>query len=406
VRQLTHSLKTLMPNPHANLSPSAAERWISCPASVGLIAVLPRGESSSYAAEGTKAHALGELEASLAYGLVSPKVYTHRYTEWLLTSPLLDDEQLLDMQEHVAAYVELIQERMGLYPNSQLMLEKRVSTGIEQCWGTSDTVIVSPEHVEIIDLKYGMGVKVSAYNNPQLRLYGVGALEMFGDVLGDTKVVRTTVFQPRLDHTSTEELSAEELRGWRDSIIPIADEALNSPNPRFGPSEDACRWCPLAGECRARMEKATQEDFGKQPELLTPVELGGILERVQEIKNWCAAVEDTALRKAYSENVEIPGWKVVMSGGKRSVANEPAAIAALTEQGFTQEEIAVLKLKGIGDLEKIIKARTTGKKKDATLESVIGDLVVKGLGKPSLARENDAREAINPNNEAAKEFTE
>lgn len=396
-----------MSNLHANLSPSAAERWISCPASVQAIAALPQGDVESvYAAEGTKAHALGELEASLYFGLTTPTEYTQAYTEWLMMPPLLEEDSLLEMQRHVRDYVLFIEERKSIHPNTQVMFEKRVQTGIEQCWGTSDTVLVSPTHVEIIDLKYGSGVRVSATDNPQLRLYGVGALDLFGDVLGETKAVYTTVFQPRIDGAnSTEELTPEDLRMWRDSIKPVAEEALHSDNPRFGPSETACRWCELAGVCRARMEKATQEDFGRKPATLTPAEIGELLVDIPEIKNWCSAVEDAALDMAYSGGITIPGWKVVNSGGKRSVPNEPAAIELLVEKGFPREKISTVKLKGIGEIETLIKAATTGLKKDATLESVIGDLVVKGKGSPSIVPESDKRPAINPNAEAQKEFS-
>ena len=391
---------------HANLSPSASERWIQCPASVRVEAAYPQGEDSIYAAEGTKAHALGELEASLAFGQITDRQYRGRYKKWLLTEPVLDEEDLLDMHRHIAAYVALIVERKAMYPHSQVLFEQRVKTGIEQCWGTADTVIVSPEHVEVIDLKYGQGVGVVAWGNSQLRLYGVGALEMFGDVLGDTQVVRSTVFQPRLDSTSTEEMTAVDIRAWRDELIPIADEALNNPNAHFGPSETACRWCAAAGECRARMEKMTKEDFGTKPDLLTVEELGDLLEKTADIKSWCTAVEDTALRKAYSEQVAIPGWKVVLSGGIRKVTDQAKAIEVFESEGYTRDEVALLKLKGIGDLEKLIKARTLGPKGDATLESVLGPLVEKSPGKPAIVHEGDPRQAINPDGEAQKDFEE
>jgi hypothetical protein len=79
-----------------------------------------------------------------------------------------------------------------------LLLEQRLPTGIPDCWGTSDAVIVSPDAVEVCDFKYGLGVRVDAEGNPQIRLYGVGALEAYGDLLGDVHTVRLHIFQPRL----------------------------------------------------------------------------------------------------------------------------------------------------------------------------------------------------------------
>lgn len=387
---------------HANLAPSAAERWISCPASVRLVADIVEGPNS-YAEEGTKAHALAELEASRHFGIITERQYAGRHAKWLLTEPVLEEEDLLDMQRHVAEYVDLLQNIKDTLPNSTVLLEQKVNTGIEQCYGTSDAIVVSPAVIEVVDFKYGQGVSVSAVDNPQLRLYGVGALEMC-DVLGTTELVRVTIHQPRLDSTSTEEISADELREWRDSLIPIAKEALWSTKPHFGPSEAACRWCPIAGECRARVEFMTQQDFGVQPDLLTPEELGELLEKIAGIRAWCEDVANTALRKAYSDGVALPGWKVVLSGGQRFVTDTPAAIEIFESKGFRTEDVTTTKLKGIGDLEKLIKAVAEGPKKDATLESVLGELVGKTDGKPAMAHEDDPRPAVEPNTEAVKDF--
>jgi len=393
-----------MPSAHANLSPSAADRWLTCPASVRVSKLVPAEPDSPYAAEGTKAHALGELEASYALGLITERQYGIRFRKWLQTLPLLAEDDLLDMQRHIAGYVALLIERQRIYPNAQVLLEQRVNTGVPQCWGTSDAVIVSPTHVEIVDLKYGAGVPVSAYGNPQLKLYAVGALDMFGDVLGETEIVRWTIYQPRVSSLTTEEATADELREWRASILPIAESALGS-NAPFGPSEKACRWCPAAGECRARVEFMTRQDF-KLPDLLTTDELGELLGRISDIKAWCEAVANTGLRKAYSEGVALPGWKVVRSGGVRIITDPIAASVVFENHGFELSEVmATPKLKGIGDLEKVIKAKTLGPKKDATLESVLGSLVGRTEGKPALAPEDDPRPAINPDSEAQKEFS-
>lgn len=393
------------PSEHAVLSPSSAERWLSCPASVRVGEKLPKQSDSPYAAEGTLAHALAEIELSFALGKITTRQYNGRMRAWLAESKIIGDD-LLDMKGHVRTYTDLVLERVALFPNSAILLEQRVPTGVPTCWGTSDTVIVSPIHVEIIDLKYGVGVPVSSLGNPQLRLYGVGALEAYGDLLGEAQVVRLTICQPRLDSVSTEELTAEDLRAWRDSILPIAKEALGD-NARFGPSETACRWCPAAGVCRARVEKLTQEDFGSNPDLVTNEELAALLEQLPEIRQWVDAIEVAALNKAYSLGEHLPGWKVVMSGGIRVVRRTTEAIEALESAGFERSDVVKPEsLKGIGDLEKLIKSRTLGLKKDATLESVIGhELVEKTPGKPAMAHEDDRRPAVNPDTEARKEFS-
>lgn len=382
---------------HAKLAPSAAERWIECPASVRMEGTVPAEVESIYAREGTCAHALGEMKASLAFGLITPKQYQRKLEKWRRAfDSVLDHEVEVEMGRHTDAYVELIQERMELYPHSQLMLEQRLDTGVPTCWGTSDTVIVSPQHVEVIDLKYGQGVTVEAHGNPQLRLYALGALDTYGDMLGETEVVRITVHQPRLDHILTDEMTPDALRAWRTQIIPIAEEALG-PDAHFGPSETACRWCPASGRCRAQLEKVFSEPF-ELPEVLTPEEAAATLSRLPEVREWLKAFEEAALSMAYSEGQAIPGYKVVLSGGKRAVRDNDKALATLAEAGYDPEEVGVWKTKTLGDLEKLL-----GKDRFRELLEDTG-IVTKGEGQPSLVLESDKRPSITPNNEAAKVF--
>lgn len=356
-------------------------------------------EDSIYAREGTAAHALGELKAR--YRILeemSLSEFNERLAEW---QEEYDDiwsfADRVDMDDHTDAYVELLKERMLLYPNSVLLLEQRLDTGVPTCWGTSDAVIVSPRHVEIVDFKYGAGVFVDAEDNSQLRLYAVGALDMYGDLLGHTEIVRVTVHQPRMDNTSTEEITPLELRTWRDKdVIPIAEIALGDDAP-FGPSDTACRWCPASGRCKAQLEAVFNEDFERDPETMTAEEMGDTLPRIEQIKQWLAAFEIAALSMAYSEGKDIPGYKVVISGGRRSVTDPDGALEALIAAGYDQEQVGVFKPKGIGELETLLK-------KDFKLLLEDTGLVRKGDGRPSLVPEDDKRPAANPNAQAQKEF--
>lgn len=397
------------PAAHAKLSPSGASRWIACPASIRMEEHAPKGGDSVYAREGTIAHGLGELEAGLAFGLLTKRQYNAKLKAWRkeFDAEKYDDGVLEEMQLHIKAYVALIGERLQREPNSVLLLEQRMNTGVPTSWGTSDVVIVSPTHVEIIDLKYGAGLAVSAWGNEQLRLYGCGALDTYGDVLGDTQRIYMTVFQPRLESQSTEDLTPAELRAWRtDVVLPAAELALGEDAP-FNPSEKACRWCPAAGICTTRTEVATREDFGTPytdkpltpaaPEAMTPEQLGMVLARIPEIKAWCTAVEAHAFEAAYTKGTHIPGWKVVRSNGQRYITDDTAAIQTLIDSGYKAEQVTNFKVKGIGELEKLV-----GKKEfPVLLEGLVG----KRDGKPGLAPESDARQAITPAGQAAADFT-
>lgn len=408
-----------MPEFHAKLSPSASSRWISCPASIQLEAAAREeagegalNEDSSFAREGTLAHTLGEITARRHFQFITKAEYIEQRHKWLVdfNAEGYPEGTLEEMEAHVDSYVAFIEDRKNENPNTILFFEERMDTGVEACWGTSDTVLVSPTHVEIIDLKYGAGIPVAAAGNSQLRLYGCGALDTFGDVLGTTETVTCSVFQPRLNNYDSETLEANELRAWRDEVVaPAAAEALHGENPKFGPTESACRWCPFAGTCRARIEKAVQEDFGdiladedpKDPRdaaLISPEEMGNVLQRVPQIKSWLGAVEAAALDMAYSQGKKIPGWKVVKSGGRRYVTDPTAAIQALIDAGYSADQVADFKIKGFGILEKLIPKQQ--------FTSTIGRYVAKSEGRESLVRESDKRAEITPQSSAKDDFIE
>lgn len=384
-----------MPSEHARLSPSSAERWISCPASVTMAEQVHTPQvDSPYAAEGTTAHALAEIEASIAFGLIDGPTYTARYDEWRAT---VDAPTAAEMHRHADAYVELLGERMALYPGSQLLLEQRLNTGVPGCWGTSDAVIVSPQHVEIVDFKYGAGLAVEAEGNPQLRLYALGALDTYGDILGDTEVVRMTVHQPRMHHVLTEELTPAELRAWRTTVVAPAAVLVNSEEPPFGPSEAACRWCPVSGKCKAQLEDVFSTPFEEDPALLPPAQVGEVLAKVPAIKKWLKAFEAAALDMAYSDGQQVPGFKVVTSGGRRVINDVPGAIEALVRYGYDPDTVAPRRVNGIGDLERLLGDKDT-------FDTLLGAYVVRTEGRPSLVPESDRRRPISPNTEAQQAF--
>ena len=398
-----------MPSEHANLSPSASERWISCPASIRMEAEHgpERGEESSYAREGTLAHGFAEIEASQKFGLSSRKDYLEARRQWQkeFSAERYPEGTHEEMWSHVKTYLTFLAERLKAHPGSRIMLEQRMDSGVPDCWGTSDAVIFSESHVEIVDFKYGAGVRVSAKENSQLRLYGCGALDTYGDILGDTETVTCTVYQPRMDNVDSETLSADELRAWRADVVMPAAAETKAPNARFGPSEEACRWCPVKNICRARMEAATAADFSKPIDTLSMEEIAELLERLPMIKSYVSDLHQFALDQAYSKGVVIPGWKVVRSSGTRFVTDPPAAIQLLIDKGFPAEKVADFKIKGFGELEKlyatVAKTAAEGKRLFA---ADLADYIDKKPGSPALVPLTDKRDAINPEASAAEDF--
>lgn len=385
---------------HARLSPSASERWISCPASVLEIENMPMVEEKrddTYAAEGTVCHALAEIRGRAHFGQITKAEAKKQLTKWRKDNGVsLFTEN--EMWGHVDTWLTIIQQFFDEHPGSQIFFEQRLDTGVPSSWGTTDAAIVSPTHIYVIDFKYGAGVQVDAVGNPQLRLYGLGVLDEH-DVLGLIEDVTMTIVQPRIGegHISTERLSADDLRAWREEIIPIAESAL-LPDAPYGPSAKACRWCPLSGKCKAQLESIFEDevDFEADPALLSPEETADLLLVLPRIKDWVNAFEAAALHRAYDQDETIPGWKVVMSGGRRGCINEEAVLAALKELGHGMDDVTTRKLVGIGALEGLL-----GKQ---TFAEELGTWYPKSPGKPSLVTVDDRRPALNRESEAAAIF--
>ncbi len=382
---------------HAKLAPSDSERWIDCAAAVSMDQYFP-DEGSFEAAEGTAAHELAAIEANYAFGYIDELSLFDQRDAWRINNSEFNQKEI---SGHVDRYVEHLVERFA--GAKAVMIERTVSTPLEDVWGTADAIAIFDEYIEVVDLKYGKGVYVESVDNPQIRIYGVGVMNLCMDLLMAglfeelPTTVRLAIYQPRMGNFGTEEMSFSDLNRWFKTTVVPAVKKIQSPNPPYGPSARACRWCPAAGQCVAQKDRVLNESFAP-PGLMSPKDIGDALNRVPEVKAWLATVEQVALTKAYREGVQIPGWKVVRSNGSRMISDHAAAIQTLIDQGYTAEQVATFKAKGIGELEKLIGAKE--------LPGVLGDLLVRRPGTESLVPEDDRRPAIDRNIDAAKAFGE
>lgn len=381
---------------HARLSPSAAARWINCPGSVALSELCPPPGSSDYADEGTLAHLIAENKVLLASDEITQTFYDKR-----LENALKSQYYCGEMEEATDYYRDRVMEIYceGLKKDSaaELMVEQRFDLGlwIPECFGTSDAVVIAGDTIEVIDLKYGKGVKVDAVGNPQLRLYGLGAAALYSGVY-DLEKVRMTIIQPRLDHVSTEELSMVELFDWaKKTVKPAAKAALGKNAPTA--CGDWCRWCPAKATCRTRAEKQldlARYEFQKPP-LLQPDEIGEILREAEELQKWAADVQAYALEQALAGE-HYDGWKLVEGRSVRKYADELKVADTLRANGWEDALIYERKLLGLTAMEKLV-----GKKK---LTETLGELIVKPAGKPVLVPASDKRPEINAVASAKEDF--
>lgn len=376
-----------MAKKHALLGASSSARWLVCTPSARLEAMFP-DEQSPYAAEGTVAHDLAE--AILRHKLEGKK------------APKLDDYSA-EMIEAVNRYVDICEEKVNearaRSSDAEAMVEARLdfSRWVPEGFGTGDMVIVADGILEVIDLKYGKGVPVSAVENTQMRLYALGAYDV-NEFLYDIKTVRMTIVQPRLDSVSTDEMSLEELLDWGEDIKPIAQRAWE------GEGEctpcDYCNFCKARHTCRALADTCLDTFYkngGKLNQLLTDREVSDILGMKDLITKWIKGVYDFAYEKALSGEKQWPGYKLVEGTSRRTITDPEAAAKTLLDNGYKEEEIfKPRELEGITNLQKVL-----GKKGVAEyLESYID----KPGGKPTLVPESDKRPAINTVETMMNEF--
>lgn len=361
---------------HALLSASAAHRWMNCTPSARLEQTF-QDNSGEAAAEGTAAHALAEHKLRRALKMRSKK-------------PILqyDSEE---MDSYTDGYVEFVLEQIALAMKTcadpQVLIEQRLnfSKYVPDGFGTGDCVIIADGVLHIIDFKYGQGVLVSAEDNPQMKLYALGALELF-DGIYDISTVSMTIYQPRRENVSTHTVFKESLYQWAEEILkPTAAIAFKGDGD-YVPGEH-CQFCRAAVKCRARAEeklKLARFEFTLPP-LLTDADVEEILTKLDDLTSWANDIKAYALEAAVSHGKEWRGFKLVEGRSIRKYSNEEAVAEAAKAAGY--RDIYETKLIGITAMEKLL-----GK---AKFQEILGGLIEKPPGKPTLVPLSDKRQAIN-----------
>lgn len=372
----------LMPDVHAKHSPSHASIWGTCTAAPSLEAGIP-DKGSSYAAEGTLAHAIAELKVLKKFTPMSLTEYKNKLGA-LKADPLYQPE----MDGYTDTYVDEIVKVCHAFPSKPYVVaEKRLNMDhiVPDCFGTADCVVLYGSILHVFDFKYGKGVPVSAGKNPQMRLYALGAVKEYA-MLGEVTLVCTHIIQPRIDNYSSEMLDVPELEAWGAELGHRVSEALIT-GGSFVPGEH-CRFCKAKSICRARAEALLTLEEPKarteQGETLTDAEIGDVLQRAIALENWVKGLEEYAQDKLL-QGGEIPGWKLVEGRSVRTITDTDKAFGVLTSSGYDSDLLYERKPLGLTALEKLC-----GKKK---LTELIGSYITKPAGKPTLAPESDKRKA-------------
>lgn len=371
---------------HAVLSASGSHRWLNCTPSARLELEF-ENTGSEAAREGTAAHALCEHKLKRALHMRSRRPAS--------------DYDSDEMEECTDAYVDFVMEQYEaakqVCEDPVILIEQRLdfSCYVPDGFGTGDCLIISDDRLHIIDFKYGMGVLVEAEGNPQMKLYALGALSVY-DALYDIREVSMTIFQPRRENVSTWTIPVEDLKAWAENELKPRAKMAYDGEGEYLPGE-WCTFCRAAVRCRARAEeklKLAQTEF-RMPPLLTDAEIEDILAVLPDLTKWANEIAAYALDAALNHGKEWNGFKVVEGRSVRKYRDEAAVAEAAKEAGY--KDIYRQSLIPLTEMQRLM-----GKDK---FEEILGGLITKAPGRPTLVPKSDKRPAMNVSN-AINEFNE
>ena len=371
---------------HAVLSASGSHRWLNCTPSARLELEF-ENTGSEAAREGTAAHALCEHKLKRALHMRSRRPAS--------------DYDSDEMEECTDAYVDFVMEQYEaakqVCEDLIILIEQRLdfSCYVPDGFGTGDCLIISDDRLHIIDFKYGMGVLVEAEDNPQMKLYALGALAVY-DALYDIREVSMTIFQPRRENVSTWTIPVEDLKAWAENELKPRAKMAYDGEGEYLPGE-WCTFCRAAVRCRARAEeklKLAQTEF-RMPPLLTDAEIEDILAVLPDLTKWANEITAYALDAALNHGKEWNGFKVVEGRSVRKYRDEAAVAEAAKEAGY--KDIYRQSLIPLTEMQRLM-----GKDR---FEEILGGLITKAPGRPTLVPKSDKRPAMNVSN-AINEFYE
>lgn len=371
---------------HAVLSASGSHRWLNCTPSARLELEF-ENTGSEAAREGTAAHALCEHKLKRALHMRSRRP--------------VSDYDSDEMEECTDTYVDFVMEQYEaakqVCEDPVILIEQRLdfSCYVPDGFGTGDCLIISDDRLHIIDFKYGMGVLVEAEGNPQMKLYALGALAVY-DALYDIREVSMTIFQPRRENVSTWTIPVEDLKDWAENELKPRAKMAYDGEGEYLPGE-WCTFCRAAVRCRARAEeklKLAQTEF-RMPPLVTDAEIEDILAVLPDLTKWANEIATYALDAALNHGKEWNGFKVVEGRSVRKYRDEAAVAKAAKEAGY--KDIYRQSLIPLTEMQKLM-----GKDK---FEEILGGLITKAPGRPTLVPKSDRRPAMNVSN-AINEFNE
>jgi len=387
---------------HALLGPSGASRWLACPPSARAELSYENTENEA-AAEGTLAHDISEVLIKERLGHITRQKAQHDF-DALKTRPWVNPSTKevkyfynAEMLEYCKGYMNFVLEvwskALAYDPKAVIIIEARfeLDRWIPESFGRTDVTIIAGNTLYVIDFKYGKGVRVEALGNKQTRLYALGGVNKFAGQY-PLQNVEMYIYQPRLQNFGSDTISTYDLWMWAEGYVkPRAQKAFVG----LGDYEagDHCTFCRAKPRCRTASEYARTPAGSTKfadPNILTDEEIVEIAKANKLLMSYSKDVVEYMLKRALGGK-EWPGFKIVEGRSVRQILDEQKAIIALIQAGY--KEVYDIKIKTLGSLEALVGA--------SHLTEILGPLLSKPSGKPTLVSESDSRGSYQT---AASEF--
>lgn len=415
---------------HSSYSASGFEAAMLCPGKPVMEAGKPNN-SNIYSATGTCAHLL--LEFALRDG-TEPAGYLGR----VFPVDGFDIEVDEDMVAAVETALGNIREMAGdaaILPEQRVNYSKYLQVPYDEAWGTADVIVPRGEELQVHDYKNGSGVVVDAERNPQMMLYGLGALEAVNDLMGPFKTVRLVIHQPNVKDAPSEwACTVDELEHWALTVAgdavdrrKAAAEVHQLPEGEWAatylqPGEKQCKFCKAKATCSAlraevasavglESDAASPDEFAEAPVLSPTAEsdadwLSVSMKKADLIEGWVSAVRAETERRLLA-GAEVPDFKLVQGKkGNRRWADAAEAEKTMKSMRLSTEQMYTLKLISPTAAEKLApeydKAGKVKPPKEGAAKPVIGPrqwptlqaMITQPPGKPHVAPVSDPRPAL------------
>ena len=364
---------------HALLSASSAHKWLECTPSARLETKF-ENKTSEYMEEGTLAHEIAEFKVRSYFLEPTTKRKTTAQLKKFEKRKYYSPEMLKHAEDYLD-YIKQLTLDTSAQPFITVEKEVRFDDYVPEGFGTADCIVVKGNTLHVIDFKYGKGVMVSAEENPQMKLYALGALKAYGIIYPITNV-KMTIFQPRLESVSEATIGVINLLGWAENVVkPQAQKAFAG----IGDYNQGhhCRFCRARGACEFRAKENMKVIESIQTSgLLDSQEIADVITKTEGFEDWIKSVREYALEQIL-KGEEIPGYKVVEGKSNRKLVDVEKAFEILEESGIDKALLYERKPLTLTGLE-----RTIGKKEVA---DYIGDYIEKPKGAPTLVKSTDKR---------------